>query len=914
MKQVLLILALALGVLVACGEKCPIEPYRDTCGDLYGTLYPPEGARLPLTEFTIRGITGSCRLHCDLSFCLPGLPGDGSGAIVAALNDTLPVMVGYFLPPREYDLDVDVEPLPPDRELRNIVTDPGGGIRISGSSTALALVMMSPFLGGAPPEERYRFALYVTRHEEFDELTAGVCAALVESPEDVFDQEANPQVFEQATRILSDVIYLEKARLGVQGGRAPYVVDGSRDFIDIINPTTLNYGVRVAGEGATSPDSVFVVPGCMIDALVARWPVTVSPYPLGSGRFDIEFYKGFGGFSQVHLLDPGHAGGLATRANAEGTLWHALTAAVEWPRPPDPGRRGIADSAWVVRLAEAIEMADIGKVLDLAMDYLCLNPGVTGHWLGAPIVEPLETQRYLSAVRGILAANMAQLESAGLAGQMPYYMDLLTAAYHESLLVCQRDGSIVPCENAPWLTGGMVSPIFGYPDTVFTYTVDYYDPEGQSPASMIVVIDGEAHDMTLCEGTEAGGTYCYSTTLAIGLHTYYFEGVDTQGYAGRLPAEGVLKGPEVGGYPHLTNGGVLPVDGFTRDVFFYSVSYYDLDGDTPYFLRVVIDGEAHEMGLWSGEAHDGVYAYQTQLSAGCHDYYFEGADTTGAPVRLPITGRFEGPCVVYAPELKNGRVAPVVGTTVTDFTFEVDYLDLDGNPPLIVEVRIDDIGYTMSHESGTPSDGTYARKIRLGLGSHAYRFSSMSQTGVVSVLPDSGTFSGPMVYSPTGKNPDAKIAVHARAHSAKAGCDYGTIEGCSDIVTSVPNLSVDAFPVFFDLVEYQAVEYGLTWPDWTYSAAWFSCTDQAIGEIRRPDDGVTQIWNECQSKAVAVPGYIWLYADGPGQVCPNAHPSSGGVRVFDCSGGADWAIWPFCAGVYGATGVDPCGPYPDPGG
>jgi hypothetical protein len=503
MKTSLLISALTLGVLLACGEKCPLEPYRDACGDLYGTLYAPEGARLPLKEVTMRSITGSCRLNCDLSFCLPGIPGDESGVIVAALDDTIPVMLGYVFQCPKYD--VNAAPLPPDWELRKIVGDPGGGVRISGSSTALALVMMGPFLGGAPAEDRYRFALYVTRHEEFDELTAGVCAVLAESPESLFDREANPDLFQQAASIVSDVIYLEKKRLGFQPGRAPYILEAAGDLIDIVNPTTLDYGVRVAGEGEASPDSVLVVPGRVIEALIGTGPVTVSPYLLGSGRFDIEFYKGFSGFSQPHLLDPGHAGGMATRANGELTLWHALTAAVECPNPLEPGSSGMADSVLVENLAEAIGTADTGKVLAYALEFLCTNPGVAGHWLGATIVEPLETQRYLLAVRSVLLANMAQLETIGLAGEMPFYRDLFTAAYHESLLVCQRDGVIVPCENAPVLTEGSVSPEFGQELRLLTYEVHYRDWEEQPPVSISVVIDRESFDMLLSEGNPADG-------------------------------------------------------------------------------------------------------------------------------------------------------------------------------------------------------------------------------------------------------------------------------------------------------------------------------------------------------------------------------------------------------------------------
>jgi type 1 fimbria pilin len=58
-----------------------------------------------------------------------------------------------------------------------------------------------------------------------------------------------------------------------------------------------------------------------------------------------------------------------------------------------------------------------------------------------------------------------------------------------------------------------------------------------------------------------------------------------------------------------------------------------------------------------------------------------------------------------------------------------------------------------------------------------------------------------------GLNPDAKVAVHVRAHSAKAGCTVN-ITGCGDIVTTEPGYSIDAFTVFFDLAEFLGRDQG----------------------------------------------------------------------------------------------------------
>jgi len=159
-----------------------------------------------------------------------------------------------------------------------------------------------------------------------------------------------------------------------------------------------------------------------------------------------------------------------------------------------------------------------------------------------------------------------------------------------------------------------------------------------------------------------------------------------------------------------------------------------------------------------------------------------------------------------------------------------------------------------------------------------------------------------------GNNPSAKVAVHVRPHSAKAGCTTAfdpAAATCADLITAEPGFSVDAFPVFFNLTEYKACEYSLSWPAWTYAAAFNNCADFVIGEITLPGEGASHTWSLCQA-GMCVPSYLWLYADGPGQICPAGHPEHGFIYVLDCEDALDTPIAEFCAGVYGATGDDPC--------
>jgi hypothetical protein len=164
-----------------------------------------------------------------------------------------------------------------------------------------------------------------------------------------------------------------------------------------------------------------------------------------------------------------------------------------------------------------------------------------------------------------------------------------------------------------------------------------------------------------------------------------------------------------------------------------------------------------------------------------------------------------------------------------------------------------------------------------------------------------------------GQNFDiAKGIVHVRDHNAKAGCNYGTFSSCEDIVTTLAGHSIDAFPVFYELTEYQGCEYGLLWPAWQYSAAWNNCSPLVIGSILLSGQGASHTWLTCQFDGYCVPAFIWLYADGPGQICITGHPEHGSAFILDCHEAVDVLIGWGCAGVYGVSGHDPCGELPEP--
>ena len=163
-----------------------------------------------------------------------------------------------------------------------------------------------------------------------------------------------------------------------------------------------------------------------------------------------------------------------------------------------------------------------------------------------------------------------------------------------------------------------------------------------------------------------------------------------------------------------------------------------------------------------------------------------------------------------------------------------------------------------------------------------------------------------------GRNDSHKIAVHIKAHPTSCTENFPTFTSCSQIVSTYAGCGdVDAIPVFFDLVEYCAVEFGLEWP-----AEWGTCEfaickgDLSVGGITNPGDGIAIAWTACQYTWSVAPGVAWLLASGPGEIWIRPNPSTGDVGVVNCAPSPgpyyDYPIAVGKGGVCGTLGDDPC--------
>ncbi len=307
--------------------------------------------------------------------------------------------------------------------------------------------------------------------------------------------------------------------------------------------------------------------------------------------------------------------------------------------------------------------------------------------------------------------------------------------------------------SPPLLAGPAFTPQTGNSSTLFTFSINYSDADGDAPLNRTIYIDEVPHQMTFLAGdNRTCAIYYFITTLPTGAHTYRFRFDDGNGSYTIFPPTGSLIGPTVieNAPPSLSEPGVTPQSGTPETIFKYTVIYSDPDGDAPSSASVIVDGVTYTMEYISGSNRTGAtYEFVTTLSEGGHTYSFYFMDANGTPITYPVPSA-AGPNVTPSddnpPVLYGAELFPNEGNWFTQFKYRVFYLDFDGDAPTSHSVAIDGVNQTMNYISGDNSSGAmYEFTISgLGLGNHTYKFYFANANCAVE-HPLGDTFYGPFV-------------------------------------------------------------------------------------------------------------------------------------------------------------------------
>ncbi len=232
--------------------------------------------------------------------------------------------------------------------------------------------------------------------------------------------------------------------------------------------------------------------------------------------------------------------------------------------------------------------------------------------------------------------------------------------------------------------------------------------------------------------------------------------------------------------PLLEDPEITPLNGNLTTFFKFSINYSDTDNNIPTKTNVIINETEHPMIKEdSGDTDytDGViYEYQTFLSNGTYNYYFNASDGPHST----WTSTFFGPIVYYnnsyAPSLSDFSVYPLLGfNSSTQFLYRVNYTDKDNNAPSFVKVTINGTTFTMQRENALDSnymDGTFFRRtiILNETGYYIFNFTCSDGKNIVK-LPTSGFYYNPNVTRHDLRNIDIGWII---SHGEQSNSTYST--------------------------------------------------------------------------------------------------------------------------------------------
>jgi len=188
--------------------------------------------------------------------------------------------------------------------------------------------------------------------------------------------------------------------------------------------------------------------------------------------------------------------------------------------------------------------------------------------------------------------------------------------------------------SEPALVNATVTPSSGDESTIFRFSVVYIDTDISQPRYVYLILDGTEYEMEMDSQDGNLRLYTYSTKLKAGIHLFMFKCDDGSNAENAYAQTSLypLNVKKINHAPELYYAQVLPKTGVSGTVFNFSVMYKDEDGNSPKFVKLILDNELKDIGVQRGtDISSGVtFEFKTRLGSGTHIYKFVCDDNSDA--------------------------------------------------------------------------------------------------------------------------------------------------------------------------------------------------------------------------------------------------------------------------------------------
>jgi PKD repeat protein len=360
-------------------------------------------------------------------------------------------------------------------------------VEFSDESTALTLIMMSPYLIGAPPDKRVEFAEKAMAHASFPNLVNLIRTAIITNPETALSGYVHPDIYELAAHISfdvfnqlselssSNVFSMDLKPYNPTGG--PWLEDKGRYQILLVNPKQLPYAV-----GFIDFDTGNLLGGFSENPLPLEardfWGLFFGPYKklqyLPDGRYKVDLYRWGNPFTGNPIER------LAVILNLVEGIKNIIDIAIGIGDISIPLTSGAICLSELINRAGTdvinaiIQQSNAFDVIITFLDFIVSNSETIFLCLWETVSNRENIIKWHTKLAGILSKLNFAFKVFTVGKHVPYFWDLITAPVRVQYQIQQpaigTDRTYIPYVHIS------VSPTSGSTSTLFQFVGENNDP------------------------------------------------------------------------------------------------------------------------------------------------------------------------------------------------------------------------------------------------------------------------------------------------------------------------------------------------------------------------------------------------------------------------------------------------------